>query len=307
VTTTLLAVDDSKTMRKVLEITFAGEAYRTVVAKSGDEALGKLQSDRPAVALVDAALGGDNGYEVCRKIKQAAPGVGVIILSSKHQPYDKGRGDSAGADDHIDKPFDTQQLIDKVGTLLRRLATAPRAVAPAPAAAQPAPTHTASHVPATSGAMRPRASTLSYGAPGQAAAPGPAGRTATVPGTAPPAQVATRPSAPGPSPTAAAAHAPIAPTPVTGVQLGSRAAPAPAPAAPAPAPAAPSPAAPAAIAAAAIDGGLADRLAGLGLTKDQVQGVLALSREVVEQVVWEVVPILAETLIKEEIKRLTSA
>ncbi len=47
------------------------------------------------------------------------------------------------------------------------------------------------------------------------------------------------------------------------------------------------------------------KLQGLGLTPDQIQGVLALSREVVEQVVWEVVPVLAETLIQEEIKRLT--
>jgi len=297
VTTTLLAIDDSKTMRKVLEITFAGEAYRTIVASSGDEALGKVQSDRPSVALVDAALGGDNGYDVCRKIKQAAPGVGVIILSSKHQPYDKGRGDSAGADDHIDKPFDTQQLIDKVSNLVRRLASAPRA-APAPVAAQPAPA--ASHATAAASAMRPRASTLSYGAPGQAPAPIASPRTATMPGTAPPAQVTTRPVQPAPSPPApaVAAQAPLAPTPATGMHLGGRAAAAPAPA---PAPAA----APAAIAA-AVDGGLAERLAGLGLTRDQVQGVLALSREVVEQVVWEVVPILAETLIKEEIKRLTS-
>jgi hypothetical protein len=48
------------------------------------------------------------------------------------------------------------------------------------------------------------------------------------------------------------------------------------------------------------------RLEALGLTQDQVRGVLSLSRDVVEQVVWEVVPALAETLIKEEIARLTS-
>jgi hypothetical protein len=48
------------------------------------------------------------------------------------------------------------------------------------------------------------------------------------------------------------------------------------------------------------------KLQELGLTSDQVQGVLSLSRDVVEQVVWEVVPTLAETLIKEEIARLTS-
>ena len=59
-------------------------------------------------------------------------------------------------------------------------------------------------------------------------------------------------------------------------------------------------------AALAGDGAFADKLSGLGLTREQIQGVLSLSREVVEQVVWEVVPVLAETLIKEEIKRLTS-
>lgn len=54
------------------------------------------------------------------------------------------------------------------------------------------------------------------------------------------------------------------------------------------------------------NGQFAERLAGLGLTRDQVDGVLSLSREIVEQVVWEVVPQLAETIIKEEIRRLTS-
>lgn len=51
--------------------------------------------------------------------------------------------------------------------------------------------------------------------------------------------------------------------------------------------------------------GLEGKLADLGLSADQVQGVLALSREVIERVVWEVVPTLAETMIKEEIARLT--
>jgi hypothetical protein len=51
--------------------------------------------------------------------------------------------------------------------------------------------------------------------------------------------------------------------------------------------------------------GLEGKLAELGLTTEQVQGVLALSREVIERVVWEVVPTLAETMIKEELTRLT--
>jgi CheY-like chemotaxis protein len=65
-------------------------------------------------------------------------------------------------------------------------------------------------------------------------------------------------------------------------------------------------AAPAAVAVAAAEAELPQRLGNLGLSPDQVTAVLALSREVIERVVWEVVPELAETLIKEEIRRLTS-
>jgi hypothetical protein len=54
------------------------------------------------------------------------------------------------------------------------------------------------------------------------------------------------------------------------------------------------------------NGQMSEKLEKLGLTPSQVEGVLALSREVVEKVVWEVVPVLAETIIKEEIRRLTA-
>src|SRR5690606_28957238 len=63
---------------------------------------------------------------------------------------------------------------------------------------------------------------------------------------------------------------------------------------------------PVASVAALKSGGMEDKLQAMGLTSDQVKGVLSISREVVEQVVWEVVPALAETLIKEELARLTS-
>jgi CheY-like chemotaxis protein len=262
-TTTLLAVDDSKTMRKVLEITFGGEDYKVVLAENAQQALEKLRAEHPTVALVDANLGSDSGYDVCQQLKREAPEVGVIILSSKQQPYDKARGASVGADDFHDKPFDTQQLIDKTGALIRRLAEQP-AAAPKPAVAAAPPPAPAAPAP------RP-------------AAPTPA--------------VAPRPAAPMMSP-------PSASRPHVQTLVGGTPAPPPAPVAPSPAP--PPAAAPAVAAATSGNGQFAEKLAGLGLTKDQVDGVLALSREVVEQVVWEVVPQLAETIIKEEIKRLTS-
>jgi CheY-like chemotaxis protein len=305
VTTTLLGVDDSKTMRKVIEITFAGEDFRTVLAENADDAMSKLQADRPSVVLVDAGLEGNAGYDLCQRLKSASPGVGVVLLSSKQQPYDRARGSQVGADDFIDKPFDTQQLLDKVATLLRRLAGGPTAqVAPAPHASplaatahglgpattpqpaavmQPSTVMSRPHAPELG--ARPRSQTLAYGQ--------------------------SSPMGAGAGPVA-----PMIPAPVGGIQrsgLGA-APPAPAPAAvpaamPAAAPPVARPAPVAAPAAAALGGNGADfsqKLSSLGLTAEQVNAVLALSREIVEKVVWEVVPVLAETMIKEEIQRLTS-
>lgn len=281
-TTTLLAVDDSKTMRKVLEITFSGDEFKLLLCGSAAEALGKL-SEKPSVAVLDAGLEGTSGYELCRQLKAAQPGLGVVILSSKQQPYDRALGTQVGADDFADKPFDTQQLIDKVNTLAKKT---PAAVAPAPA---PAP------------AAAPRATTLSYGASPVASAP-PAPVPAPV--AAAPAPMPTRQTSPGLA-AAGAAFTSRGPT-----VLGAAAPPEARSAAPTPATAplgsTPSRAPTAAPVAAATNGAdFAQKLGGLGLTPQQVEGVLSLSREVLERVVWEVVPTLAETLIREEIQRLT--
>ncbi|HEX6272469.1 MAG TPA: response regulator [Polyangiaceae bacterium] len=283
-TTTLLAVDDSKTMRKVLEITFAGQDYRLVLCGNADEAVSKL-SERPAVALVDAGLEGTSGYDLCRNLKASAPGLSVIILSNKQQPYDRNRGAQVGADDFVDKPFDTQQLIDKVTALAKKQAGAP-AAAPVPvAAASPA-----------------RAPTLSYGQNPVA------GGIGTAPVPAPPAPfAASRQTAPGMPSGPSAVAAPIASVSRAPTLLGAQApelTPKPVPAAaPSPSLGGAQPAVAAAMSGNGVD--FAQKLGSLGLSPQQVEGVLSLSREVVERVVWEVVPTLAETLIREEIQRLT--
>lgn len=285
-TTTLLAVDDSKTMRKVLEITFAGEDFRTVLCESADEALGKL-GENPQVALVDAGLDNAGGYDLCQKIKAASPNVAVVMLSSKQQPYDRARGTAVGADDFVDKPFDTQQLLEKVTTIARRAASAPvmTAVAPAPVVMPSAAAKAAD----AGGVGRPRVQTLAYGST----------PTPIIPASPAPAQVAPVQPVTNVRPTMTSAPAiEVGSSPVAAAAPPIAAAPRVAPAA-APAPAAP--------AAAALPADFAGKLGGLGLSNAQVEAVLSLSREVVEQVVWEVVPTLAETIIKEELKRLLQA
>jgi hypothetical protein len=203
------------------------------------------------------------------------------MLSSKLSPYDKGRGTASGVDDFMDKPFDTQKLLDKISLVLSQPRAAAPVAAPAPAAS---PAMVAAAPAAVAAApAKPRSQTLAYGT-----------NIAPASGSPRPPVVAT----PAASRTLTGTHAPS---------------PAPAPVAPAPRPAAPvhaapSAARPAAVAAVAVaaTSQLSGPLASLGLTPAQAEGVLALSREVIEKIVWEVVPVLAETLIKEEIRRLTA-
>ena len=132
---TLLAVDDSATMRKVLEISFAGEDFRVVTADGASSAIARIAED-PIAAVIDTSLGADDGYALAKQVRAKNARIAIILLASRYTPYDANRGRDAGADDFIDKPFDTQALIDKVkkAVLARETAKA----APVPAAA-PAP------------------------------------------------------------------------------------------------------------------------------------------------------------------------
>jgi DNA-binding response OmpR family regulator len=238
----LLAVEDSKTMRKVLGITFATDEFEAMLAESPQQALSQLDQFRPDMVLLDVTLGETNGYDLCRQVKSRAPGTPVMILSSRQQPYDPVRGAEVQADDFIDKPFDTQQLREKVKKLMvqngGRVAAPP--ARPAAVAAAPA---------------RP-----------------------AIPRTPPPAMP------PPPAPSVIRAPANMArgaaqSAPPVQERMGH--------------------------AMASNGAALKAQLEDMELTREQVQAVLALSREVIERVVWEVVPVLAETLIREEIQRLT--
>ena len=291
---TLLAVDDSVTMRKVLEITFSGEDFRVITAENAQSALGKLGED-PGVFIVDTVLGGEDGYTLAKELRRRSPGAAIIMLASRYAPFDQARGRDAGVDDFADKPFDTQQLIDKV----RKVILAKEAGGGAAAAAPPAPAPMPAAPPGAGAPYRAPAPPPPQSSP--MAAQGGVGR-GTQPSLAGPASAArtgtltfgdTGASPPPP----AAAPAPLPPRPAPAVAQ-------PVQAAPAPSPMATTHGGGGGAVAAAVNGHLAGKLGELGLSPAQADAVLALSREVVERVVWEVVPQLAETMIKEEIQRL---
>ncbi|HEX4447914.1 MAG TPA: response regulator, partial [Polyangiaceae bacterium] len=151
---TLLAVDDSATMRKVLEITFGGEDFRVLTAEGASTALSRM-GEEPVAAVIDTSLGSDDGYALAKELRARDGRLALVIMASRYAPYDANRGRDAGVDDYIDKPFDTQALIEKVKKALvsretrevAKPAPAPPPPAPAPAPAAAASSFQASHAP----------------------------------------------------------------------------------------------------------------------------------------------------------------
>ncbi|MBJ6725137.1 response regulator [Geomesophilobacter sediminis] len=142
----LLLADDSITIRKVVGIIFADEEYELTVVDNGDAALEKARELRPDVMLVDALMPGKSGYEVCQEVRRdpQLKETPILLLVGAFEPHDEEKTAASGADQTITKPFESQQLIDRVHELLvlgkeRRAAAPepePEPVAPAVAVAE---------------------------------------------------------------------------------------------------------------------------------------------------------------------------
>lgn len=315
-TKTLLVVDDSATMRKVFELTLLGEEVTLVTHDGSDSLLARARDARPAAAIVDVNLGGTTGYDVCRALKSDAVigRIPVLLLFSEQNPIDEARLRDCGAEGSFSKPFESQALIDRVKQLLstsQSQLAAVQAPAPKPTAtigsAMPAPPVIA---PPSSAGAPAIAKPASVGVPSSAVTSGAGRPKATqmfAPNVAPPAPTPPAPTPPAAPSPPAAPKAPIIAPPATPPMS---AAPSAAVVAPKPAPAVTPPKAEAVAptpSAVKLPHDLEDKVAALGLTPTQVEAVAALTREVVERVVWEVVPQLAETMIREELRRLTSS
>ncbi|MEW5848869.1 MAG: response regulator, partial [Myxococcota bacterium] len=142
---TLLVVDDSVTMQKVVEIIFAHEDFRLIKAANGDEALARVREARPDVVLVDAVLPGASGYDVCQRLRAepASSTAPLLLMACSSEPFDENRARAAGATSWIQKPFDSNSMLERVRALTGGAPAAAAASAPprpaAPAAPAPAP------------------------------------------------------------------------------------------------------------------------------------------------------------------------
>ncbi|MGH7890225.1 MAG: response regulator, partial [Thermodesulfobacteriota bacterium] len=114
--TTVLVVDDSPTIQKIVAITLERKGYQVVTAANAMQALAKLNEVVPDMIFLDINLPHMDGYQVCKIIKanDLTKDVPVVMLSGKDGFFDKVRGRIAGATDYITKPFEPSTLIQAV-------------------------------------------------------------------------------------------------------------------------------------------------------------------------------------------------
>ena len=128
---TLLLADDSITIQRVIELTFADEDIRVVAVSDGKQAVQRAQAEAPDIVLADVGMPEMDGYEVAAFIKRT-PGlshVPVLLLTGAFEPVDEQRARSAGCDGVLVKPFEPQMVISRVKDLIagRPAATPPAA------------------------------------------------------------------------------------------------------------------------------------------------------------------------------------
>ncbi len=127
----VLVVDDSPTVRKIVQLTLQRERIRVVTAGDGLSALAAVADEQPDLILLDIMLPRMDGYNICQVIRKnmAYRDLPIIMLSGKDGLFDKMRGKLAGSTEYITKPFDSAELVQTVKRHLDTPAVRERAAA----------------------------------------------------------------------------------------------------------------------------------------------------------------------------------
>jgi CheY-like chemotaxis protein len=121
---TVMIVDDSPTIRKILGLTLERAGYKVVAEPDGESAIERLLQVVPDLILLDIAMPKIDGYEVCKRLKQdpRTKHVPVVMLSGKGALFDKVKGHMAGATEYLTKPFETPAVLAVVANYCEKTA-----------------------------------------------------------------------------------------------------------------------------------------------------------------------------------------
>lgn len=119
----ILLVEDEQHLAIALKLNFELEGFNTRLAHTGREAIRSLTTDGPfQLIILDITLPDMDGYQLCTQFRAAANYTPVLMLTARQHPEDRVRGLESGADDYLTKPFDLDELMARIRSMLRRQA-----------------------------------------------------------------------------------------------------------------------------------------------------------------------------------------
>ena len=118
----ILVVDDEVDLVETIRFPLEMEGFQVLVSFNGEDALNQARNENPDLILLDIMLPKLDGYKVCRLLKfdERYKHIPILMLTAKTQARDKQTGMETGADEYITKPFDIDQLMEKVKSYLNK-------------------------------------------------------------------------------------------------------------------------------------------------------------------------------------------
>ena len=117
---TILIIEDDISILKGLKDNLTYEGYQVITETDGIKGLNLALEKQPDLLLLDIMLPGLNGYEICRKLKNEAPELPIIMITARGSEMDKISGLDIGADDYLTKPFSIPELMARIRAVIRR-------------------------------------------------------------------------------------------------------------------------------------------------------------------------------------------
>src|SRR5438067_2793181 len=115
----VLLVEDEESIGTLVRTYLARDGYRVVWVRTGEEGLAELPRHPVRIVVLDVALPGIDGLEVCRRIR-ARSSVPIVMLTARDEEPDRVAGLEVGADDYVTKPFSPRELVARIKAILRR-------------------------------------------------------------------------------------------------------------------------------------------------------------------------------------------
>lgn len=116
----LLIVEDDPPLRRMLQRSLAAEGFEVRAAADGGAALALAEGSAPDLVVLDVAMPGLDGLDVCRRLRERGVTGGVLMLTARDTVEDRVRGLEAGADDYVVKPFAIAEVVARLRALTRR-------------------------------------------------------------------------------------------------------------------------------------------------------------------------------------------